>query len=185
MDDHRLRRKRTSSRCFAAASRPRVVYLGTASVMARRGATANSCRRSLAGIDPVTLPVIPYDMKRDYAQAVIDADPHYVVRSAIPSHAACGASLASTGRLAPRLGDGTVSRHHAGANVRVRAVRDRQCTGRAACAPVLGCFRAPSARIWTPNARRQPVSPAGTGAPRVRRTRPGADRFEARQCVEP
>jgi peptidase E len=79
MDDHRLLQERyLVSLLRPAASRPRVVYLGTASGDGERAQLRFLQAFLSLGCDPVTLPFFPYDMKRDYAQAVFDADLIYV-----------------------------------------------------------------------------------------------------------
>ncbi len=57
---------------------PRVLYLGTASGDAERGQLSFIKTFSAPGCDADTLAFFPFDMKRDYAQAVLDADLVYV-----------------------------------------------------------------------------------------------------------
>ena len=79
MDDQRLLQERyIISLLRPAPSRPRVVYLGTASGDGERAQLRFLQAFLSLGCDPVTLPFFPYDMKRDYARAVFDADLVYV-----------------------------------------------------------------------------------------------------------
>lgn len=58
--------------------RPRVLYLGTAGGDGERAQLRFLKLFLELGCDPATLPFFPYDMKRDYARAVRDADLVYV-----------------------------------------------------------------------------------------------------------
>ena len=58
--------------------RPKVLYLGTAGGDSERAQLRFMKLFLQLGCEPSTLPFFPYDMKRDYAQAVRDADLVYV-----------------------------------------------------------------------------------------------------------
>jgi dipeptidase E len=58
--------------------RPRVLFLGTASGDAERAQLRFMKLFTELGCEPATLPFFPYEMKRDYGQAVRDADLVYV-----------------------------------------------------------------------------------------------------------
>ncbi len=79
MDDTRLLQERyLLSLLPSGRGSPRVLYLGTAAGDGER-AQLRFLQSFLAlGCRPATLPFFPYDMKRDYAQAVREADLVYV-----------------------------------------------------------------------------------------------------------
>nr|WP_255553563.1 peptidase E [Caenimonas aquaedulcis] len=60
------------------ATRPRALFLGTASGDGERAQLRFMKLFTALGCEPSTLPFFPYEMKRDYGQAVRDADLVYV-----------------------------------------------------------------------------------------------------------
>jgi dipeptidase E len=79
MEDFRgLQERYLLSLLNPASARPRVLYLGTAGGDAERAQLRFMKLFLQLGCEPSTLPFFPYDMKRDYAQAVHEADLVYV-----------------------------------------------------------------------------------------------------------
>ncbi|MFL6694162.1 MAG: Type 1 glutamine amidotransferase-like domain-containing protein [Ramlibacter sp.] len=79
LDDTRGRQERyILSLARRREDRPRVLYLGTAVGDSERAQLKFMRLFTQLGCEPDTLAFFPYDMKRDYAQAVRDADLVYV-----------------------------------------------------------------------------------------------------------
>jgi len=79
MEDFRgLQERYLLSLLKPCAQRPRVLYLGTAGGDPERAQLRFMKLFLQLGCEPSTLPFFPYDMKRDYAQAVHEADLVYV-----------------------------------------------------------------------------------------------------------
>lgn len=79
LDDARLLQERwLLSHVRARGDRPRVVFVGTALGDAQHAQLKFLQAWLKLGCDPVTLPFFPFDMRRDYAATVRDADLVYV-----------------------------------------------------------------------------------------------------------
>lgn len=79
MDDTRgLQERYLLSLLRPRGPRPRVLYLGTAGGDPERGQLRFMQLFTGLGCEPATLPFFPYDMRRDYARAVREADLVYV-----------------------------------------------------------------------------------------------------------
>lgn len=78
-DDRRLLQERyLLSFARSSRTRPRVLYLGTAAGDGERAQLKFMQAFMTLGSEPQTLPFFPYDMRRDYAAAVREADLIYV-----------------------------------------------------------------------------------------------------------
>ena len=74
MDDHSLRQERWPLTLTRRTDRPSVLYIGTAGGDGERGQLKFHRAFSRLDCHAACLPFFPYDMTRDYRQAVLDAD---------------------------------------------------------------------------------------------------------------
>ncbi|NRF66080.1 peptidase E [Aquincola sp. S2] len=91
-----------------APARPRVLYLGTAGGDGERGQLRFMTLFTKLGCEPATLPFFPYDMRRDYRQAVRDADLVYVGGGNTPAMIAVWREFGFDAVLREAWNDGTV-----------------------------------------------------------------------------
>lgn len=109
MDDTRgLQERYLLSLLAPRAARPRVLYLGTAGGDSERGQLRFLQLFGRLGCEASTLPFFPYDMKRDYGQAVQEADLVYVGGGNTPAMLAVWREFGFDAALRAALDGGTV-----------------------------------------------------------------------------